>query len=142
VAGAGLPNCRAHHIDGREGPCLPKFSVRRGNAVNGWSKAGRIEFSYGAITRLTRDEFALLAGHEIAHWYLRHKESSLETELEADQLGAELACAARFDIAKGANLFRYLRAGWSHPKNNVRQQDNAYGSCPQRIEIACNCVNR
>lgn len=94
VAAQGLPECRMYHADGSEGPCLPIFTVTRGKAVNSRSLAGQIAFTHGATTRLSDDEFALLAGHEIAHWYLGHRGSSLEAELAADRLGALLACRA------------------------------------------------
>ena len=42
-----------------------------------------ITFTRGATERLTEDEFALLAGHEIAHWYLGHRGSSVAAELAA-----------------------------------------------------------
>lgn len=104
VAGQGLPGCRSYHPDGTEGPCLPRFALKRSGGINGWSLDGTITFTRGATKRLTKDEFALLAGHEIAHWNLGHRGSSVEAELAADQLGAELACKAGYDVARGARL--------------------------------------
>lgn len=120
VAGAGLPDCRSFHPDGSEGPCLPRFTVKPGGGVNGWSLDGHIAFSEGATRKLTPDEFALLAGHEIAHWYLGHKGGSAPDELAADRLGAALACAAGYDVAQGAGLFRHLRTSRVHAGAKVR----------------------
>lgn len=120
VAGGGAPSCRAYQIDGTEGPCLPVFSVRRGNSVNGWSIGSHITFSSAATTRLNQNEFALLAGHEIAHYYLGHTHPSLEAELAADKFGAELACKAGFDPIAGASMFRHLRSSKVHPKHKRR----------------------
>ena len=115
VAGAGLPACISYSPDGTTGPCLPSFAVKPGGKVGGLSTNGRIVFSHAATVRLTRDEFALLAGHEIAHYYLNHRRSTPQTELAADRLGAQLACQAGFDPAAGASLFRHLGTGATHP---------------------------
>jgi Peptidase family M48 len=120
VAGQGLPNCTSYLEDGSERPCLPRFAVRSGSSINGWSEHGRIEFSRAALERLTPDEFALLAGHEIAHWYLGHKGSNVADELAADRLGAQLACQAGYDPAAGTGLFRYLHQGTDHPPRKLR----------------------
>ena len=114
VAGAGLPNCISYLVDGTERPCLPSFTVRRDGRVNGWSGQGQIAFSRAALERLTPDEFALMAGHEIAHWYLGHGRSNRADELAADRLGAQLACQAGFDPVAGLGLFRYLHSGTDH----------------------------
>ena len=120
VAGAGMPDCTSYLADGTEAPCLPSFTVRSGGSVNGWSEHGRIAFSRAALERLTPDEFALLAGHEIAHWYLGHKGSNRVDELAADRLGAQLACQAGYNPVAGVGLFRYLHAGSDHPPRAVR----------------------
>ncbi|MEY4239667.1 MAG: hypothetical protein RL339_2268 [Pseudomonadota bacterium] len=121
VAGQGLPQCRMYQVDGSEGPCLPSFAVSRGNAINGRSAAGHITFTEGTTTRLTADEFALLAGHEIAHWYLGHTHSTREAELAADRLGAQLACQAGYDVAKGAGVYRFMSKSRVHPERAVRR---------------------
>ena len=122
VAGQGFPDCRSYHPNGEEGPCLPSFAVKPGRQVNGRSLAGHIVFTQGATTRLNADEFALLAGHEIAHWYLDHTSSTREAELAADRLGARLACRAGFDVAKGAGLFRFLVPSRAHPVPQERRE--------------------
>ncbi|MFM5884783.1 MAG: M48 family metalloprotease [Novosphingobium sp.] len=120
VAGAGLPQCRSYLPDGSEVPCLPRVTLRRGHAVDGWSAGGEIILTEGAVRRLTADELALLAGHEIAHWYLGHTASTLANEAAADRLGAELACQAGYDVAKGVGLFRYVRESAVYPAAGVR----------------------
>lgn len=131
VAGAGLPDCRTYHADGHEGPCLPSFAVSPGGRINGHSRAGHITFTHGATTRLTADEFALLAGHEIAHWYLGHTKSNREAELAADRLGARLACQAGYDVAKGANVYRFLSKSRVHPDRVVRRAAVLAAGCGQ-----------
>jgi Zn-dependent protease with chaperone function len=121
VAGQGLPQCRMYRPDGSEGPCLPSFAVSPGNAINGRSAAGHITFTEGTTTRLTADEFALLAGHEIAHWYLGHTKSTREAELAADRLGAQLACQAGYDVAKGVSVYRFIGKSRVHPDRAVRR---------------------
>lgn len=121
VAGAGMPMCRSYRSGNSEGPCLPAFSVRRGNQINGWSLAGRITFSSAATIRLSSNEFALLAGHEIAHYYLGHKGSTEAAELAADRLGAELACKAGFDPISGISLYDHLRPSKAHPLRDMRR---------------------
>lgn len=121
VAGDGMPNCQSYRPDGTVGPCLPAFTVRRGGEINGSSLSGHITFTSGAAVRLNEDEFALLAGHEIAHYYLGHKSKALANELAADRLGAELACRAGYDPIVGATLFRHLRASKTHLARDARR---------------------
>ena len=121
VAGPGKPDCVSQAADGATGPCLPVFRVTPGGQINAWTSGTRIAFSRAAAVRLTRDEFALLAGHEIAHYYLGRRASGHADELEADRLGAQLACAAGFDVAAGASVFRFLQADADHPPPAVRR---------------------
>lgn len=129
VAGPGLPQCRVYHANGSEGPCLPRFALSASGSINGHSRAGQITFTRGATTRLTPDEFALLAGHEIAHWYLGHGESSREAELAADRLGAQLACQAGYDVAKGAAVFRFIGSNRIYPERAVRVRTVLAAGC-------------
>lgn len=122
VASASPPDCRSYYPDGSEGPCLASFGIDRGRAVNARARGGHITFTQGAVTRLTPDEFALLAGHELAHWYLGHRESSKASELAADILGAQLACRAGYDPITGASLFRYVNSGRNYPAPQARRQ--------------------
>lgn len=122
IAGAGRPHCVSYAPDGTSGPCLSSFAVGPGKRVDARATGTRIEFTMAASLRLTRDEFALLAAHEVAHTYLGHLGGSNPAkELAADRLGAQLACQAGFDPAAGASLFRYLRAGTSHPRPELRK---------------------
>lgn len=121
VAGEGLPKCQSFHPDGTASSCLPVFTVRRGGGINGSSLAGHITFTSAATVRLNEDEFALLAGHEIAHYYLGHDGKALANELAADRFGAELACKAGYDPVAGASLFRHLRPSKVHPDRNARR---------------------
>ena len=129
VAGPGRPDCTRYEVDGTAGPCLPHFTLDQSGAVNGWSKDGRIGFTRGAIERLTADEFALLAGHEIAHWYLGHNGSSRQAELAADRLGAQLACRAGYDVASGSSLFRFLHPDRHHPARATRIEAALRSGC-------------
>ena len=131
VAGQGLPQCTTYRSDGTASPCLPQFALRNGNQVNGWNLRGQIAFTVGATRHLNRDEFALLAGHEIAHWYLGHTQSSRANELAADQLGAELACRAGFDPVAGSRLYGHLISDRRHPAQNVRREAVLQVTCKQ-----------
>lgn len=121
VAGDGLPNCHSYQLDGTTGPCLPSFSVHGSGGINARSLAGQIAFTPAAVVRLNENEFALLAGHEIAHYYLGHKINAMANELAADRLGAELACSAGYDPISGSTLFRHFRRGKVHPSSDVRR---------------------
>lgn len=131
VAGNGLPGCRSYSADGVEGPCFPAFSVKQSKAVNAWSRGRQITFTQGAIEKLNSDEFAILAGHEIAHWYLGHKGSEPKAELDADRLGLSLACEAGFNIAEGLGLFRHIRTSQSHGWATARLQAAQANQCDQ-----------
>lgn len=122
VAGTGKPGCMAYSSGGTTGACLPHYTVKRGRRINAWAYQGNIEFSSAAIGRLTSDQFALLAGHEIAHFYLGHTQSSVTTELEADMLGALLACRAGYRMEAAAGLYRYARGGRSYPSPKLRRR--------------------
>lgn len=131
VAGKGFPDCRSYLLDGTVRPCFPAFVVKRGGRINAWSLGGVITLSEGAVQRLNRDEFAILVGHEIAHWYLGHKTSSPQAELEADKLGLLLACDAGFDIQIGLGLFRHLRTSRSHGNSVTRMKAVRLADCAQ-----------
>ena len=122
VAGRGKPDCTSYVVDGSSGPCLPWFEVIPGTRINAWSNGSTIAFSQAATMTVTRDEFALLAGHEIAHYYLGHtRKSNPADELEADRFGAQLACNAGFDPVAGMSLVRHLRSGITHPRQAERR---------------------
>jgi len=121
VASSGKPGCVAYDLDNNETPCLPAFEVTAGVHVNAWAVGERVRFSRAAVMRLTRDEFALLTAHEVAHYFLGHGKSTPEVELEADRLGAELACSAGFNPAAGISLLRYLASGPTHPPQELRR---------------------
>lgn len=122
VAGPGRPNCTAHHPDGSEGPCFPHFSIRTSGKVNAWSHGGHIQFSSAAMTVLPPDQFALLAGHEIAHYYLGHNGSTAANELEADMLGAVLACRAGYRIDAALGLFDHAHGNGGYPAKAQRRK--------------------
>lgn len=67
------------------------------------------------MQRLSSDQFAFLAGHEIAHYYLGHSHSSIANEFEADALGALLACRAGFRLDRGDDMFSHVRGSRAHP---------------------------
>lgn len=129
VARPGLSQCTSHHPDGTIATCLPRFSMRPGRTINGWSAGGMIAFSTAAVSLLDADAFALLAGHEIAHWYLGHAKGTPDAELAADRLGAALACQAGFDVARGLSLFRDLHRGRNHPRPAARIAAAWQGRC-------------
>lgn len=116
VSGGGYPACQSYWPDGSIRPCYPTFFVKQMDSVDAWSRSGNITFTKGAIEKLSEAEFALLAGHEIAHWYLGHNGSSPKAELEADKLGFDLACNAGFNVESGLGLFRHIRSNRSHGK--------------------------
>ena len=121
VAGPGKPACTSTLPDGASAPCLPLFQAGAGARVDGVRLGATITFTRGALHRLTPAEFALLAGHEIAHYYLGHQHSDPASELAADRLGARYACAAGYDPAAGLSLFRFLEAGTTHPPRAARE---------------------
>ena len=121
VAGKGKPVCTSYQVDGAMAPCLPSFELGSGGRVNGESAGPLIAFTRAATVKLTREEFALLAGHEIAHYYLGHGGNNPADELAADRLGAQIACEAGYDPAAGVSLLRFFRDGKTHPPRAVRR---------------------
>ncbi|WP_374589430.1 M48 family metalloprotease [Novosphingobium sp.] len=122
VAGPGKPDCTAYNPDGTVTPCFPRFSIRTSGRVNAWSSGSHIQFSSAAMTELNPEQFALLAGHEIAHYYLGHSGSSAEHELEADVLGALLACRAGYRLDAAVTLFKHVHGGGNYPAIAHRRQ--------------------
>lgn len=135
VAGEGRPHCTSYHADGSQGPCLPRFLLRARGGINSWTTGEQITFTRADTERLTSEEFALLAGHEIAHWTLRHQRSTPETELAADRLGARLACQAGFDPAAGLSLMRFYTEGDGHPPVAERRAVVAAVGCGVRGSV-------
>lgn len=136
VAGEGRPDCQSFGPEGSVGPCLPDFAVRRSSAINATRLARQITFTTGATSRLSKDEFALLAGHEIAHYYLDHKGKTLANELAADRLGAELACKAGYNPINGASLFRHARSSKVHPSGAARRAQVLALGCDLQRDVA------
>lgn len=134
VASDGMPNCKSYRPDGSEGPCIPIFILRNGRSVNGYSEIGKITLTTTSAERLTQDEFALLVGHELAHLYLGHRRSTVDNELAADQMGAQLACKAGFSPESGVTLFRYVGQGRDHPQRAARIQSVLQVKC--KIDLA------
>lgn len=130
IAGAGKPDCVSLQRDGARGPCLPIVAVSGDRAVNASSQGALVTFTSGAVTRLNQDEFALLAGHEIAHYYLGHTGQSVSDELAADRLGAELACQAGYDPKAGLSILRFVREGGAHPRRSMRRDAVLSIDCP------------
>lgn len=128
VVASGMPDCLSYLEDGTVQPCRPAISVTAALDISAVSKGAEIEISRGASQRLNKDEFALLVGHEVAHWYLGHSASNVTNELEADALGASLACQAGYNPQRGASLFRFLTAGTTHPEPEMRR--NAVKAVP------------
>lgn len=116
LAQAGAALCTTTGDDGQLAPCNPTIRLTASGAVGAWSRLGTITYTRGALARLDPDEFALLAGHELAHWYLGHLASTLEKEAAADRLGAALACRAGYDPARGARVFRFVGEGKGYPR--------------------------
>lgn len=122
VAGSGKPNCTSYYPDGSTQRCFPIFGLRSSEAINGWSHEGQIQFSTAAIRKLNSFELALLAGHEIAHFYLDHRKSGVSDELEADRIGALLACHAGYDPRRALTLLDRIPSGRTHPSAEERKR--------------------
>ena len=130
VLGDGKPDCLSYLPDGSQAPCIPSLLVTPDQDVHGAAKGVEIEISAGAMNRLTEDEFALLVGHELAHWFLGHHESQPATEIAADRLGATLACRAGFNAHAGATLFRYFSGSTTYPEPKRRRRAVLQVPCP------------
>jgi Zn-dependent protease with chaperone function len=130
IAAAGRPACISYHADGTVTPCRPHIVLVPGRSINAWRKGSQIRITRAAAEKLSPDEFALLAGHEIAHYYLDHTGNSRTNELAADRLGAELACKAGYDPVAGASMLRFLRAGPHHPRTAARREVVLAATCP------------
>ncbi|MFM5953625.1 MAG: hypothetical protein ACKOPE_04895 [Novosphingobium sp.] len=131
VAAPGRPHCTATAPDGTSGPCLPVFTLSSGGGVNARTLGDSIRITRGAARKLSPQEFALLAAHEVAHSWLGHDRSTHANELAADRLGAELACRAGFDPLAGLSLYRHLRSGKTHPPGEQRRATIAAVPCPR-----------
>lgn len=133
VAGDDFSNCIEYDEDGRESPCKPKFLYRSGRSINANRIGNEITFNEGVFDKLNEDEFALLSGHEIAHYYLGHVGNSKSNEIQADLLGAKLACKAGFNANRGASIYRFVHADASHPPASERIAAVRSIECPSRM---------
>lgn len=131
VAGDGAPSCTHYSLSGIKSKCMPFFYVSQSNKIDARSANGEITFTIGSISKLNDNEFALMAGHEIAHYYLNHTHSSKAAELEADKFGAALACKAGFDPIAGSTIFRFAHSNFTHPSAEARRAAVASVPCPR-----------
>lgn len=110
--------------------------------VNAFTNGHGVYFTIAADMILSKDEKALIMGHEIAHVILHHTDNeyifirnhSNEDELMADNLGAVWASKAGYNVCRGREVFLkfYEWSGnslnGSHPPNKYRY-DNLQHYC-------------
>lgn len=109
--------------------------------INAFTTGKGVYLTYLADKVLTKDEKAVVLGHEIAHVILHHTDSaydmfvtgwSNENELMADNVGASWADKAGYNVCKGREVFLkfYLWGGNSlnaeHPPNTLRYENLAH----------------
>lgn len=109
--------------------------------VNAFTTGQGVYFTFLADQILSKDEKAMILGHEMAHVILHHTDNEFQTfvnhyssedELMADNVGASWADKAGYDVCKGREAFLkfYLWGGNSlnatHPPNTLRYENLAH----------------
>lgn len=103
-----------------QGPSLHMYKSEDINAHYGW---GGIFINVGML-RYARNqsEIALVIGHELAHYTLKHWRSNPANEFAADKLGSYYMSNSGYNVCKGAKLFKRFddKASKTHPSARER----------------------
>ena len=114
----------------RRPACVAATGVLQSDVVNAWMQYnGRLTVTSAMLRWLGDDDLAIVIGHEIAHFLLRHRRGQAE-ESEADYLGLYLAARAGYAIDGAAALWRRFallepgtlddKSTYSHPSSPKR----------------------
>lgn len=102
----------------------PKLRFSSSKEMNASASRMYITINQGMLDKTNLSELALVIGHELGHFKLRHNGSTPRNELEADKRGYEYASKAGYDAHKGKNVFKKFKQRRSnthpHPKDRYK----------------------
>lgn len=92
--------------------------------LNAYCGTSYIVINQGALDRTNVNELALIIGHELGHYKLRHPRSTPQNEYDADWNGYIYASKAGYNAHRGKQVFKKFYQGYSkthpHPKDRFR----------------------
>lgn len=108
----------------------PQLIIVKSNVINAYTDGSTIVIFTGLIEKMnSKDEVAVVLGHELAHVLLNHVgDDNVPTvikEAQADKYGAFLALRAGYDVCQGRVIFKkFLKLYGDDP--NSDHPSNAY----------------
>lgn len=111
-----IANANGFHV-------APRLVMSPDNSINASSGGFRITVNKGMLDFMYNDDqMALVLGHELAHYKLGHRGSTISNEYAADRLGALFMQRAGYNKCNGAIFFKRLPYGDSsdHPASYKR----------------------
>ncbi len=101
----------------------PTLYVEENSEVNAYQLGGDIVI-YTGMLKYTKnqDELARVLGHELSHFTLHHKRSSVKNEYDADRMGGIYMGIAGYNQCRGALLLkrRGSTGNGDHPADSLR----------------------
>ncbi len=101
----------------------PHLVLSPDQSINANAAGFRITVNQGLLNAVRdKDEMAMVLGHELAHYELGHKQSTIPNEYAADHQGAIYMHKAGYSICIGAQLLRRFgsKDSVTHPAGTKR----------------------
>lgn len=104
---------------GQGGGIPQTLNISNLNIINAYTTTEGITIYRGLLNMMTKDELALVLGHEVSHFVLGHvflppatqtKDNIRIEEMQADKYGAVLAIRAGYNVCDGRAFFKMLNA--------------------------------
>lgn len=115
---------KVNHI--KDAPTLLLLNV---DFINAYSLPTSTTITNGLLKAGTKDEIALVLGHELSHFKFKHwynpwmdSEAHKVAEADADVEGADMMKEAGYNLCKGIHFFKVIpkSGGTSHPDSDWR----------------------
>lgn len=106
---------------GQSGSIPQTLHISNLDIINAYTTTEGITIYRSLLNMMTKDELALVLGHEVAHFVLGHvflpeetqtKDAIRIEEMQADKYGAVLAIRAGYNVCEGRDFFRMLNAAY------------------------------
>ncbi len=128
---------------GQGGAVPSTLRIDPAGVINAYTTSDGITVYRGLLNIMTKDELALVLGHEVAHFVLGHvflpienqtKDNIRIEEMQADKYGAFLAQRAGYSVCQGREFFRMLNRMYG---DNQDQDHPDFAFRYDQLDINC-----
>jgi len=103
----------------------PQLKFSSDKEINASATSYAITINQGMLNATNRNELALVIGHELGHYKLRHRTSTPSNEYSADALGWNYGVKAGYNMCSARSLFKkfkqYASKTHPHPKDRAKR---------------------